>query len=70
MVELLRALCAGQDVVAGIVFSWARLLVKGSTVDELLVAKKGGEGRGSTLAIIARESGRVTLLAWLKTVQS
>jgi hypothetical protein len=33
----LRALCAGEDVVAGIVFSSARLVAKGSKVDELLV---------------------------------
>ena len=37
MFELLRALCAGEDVVAGIVFTRARLVAKGSTVDELLV---------------------------------
>ena len=34
---LLRALCAGEDVVVGIVFLWARLWPRGSTVDELLV---------------------------------
>ena len=37
MFVLLRALCAGEDVVAGIVFLWARLLAKGSAADELLV---------------------------------
>ena len=37
VIELLRALCAGEDVVAVIVFLWARLVAKGSTVDELLV---------------------------------
>jgi hypothetical protein len=31
--ELLRALCAGEDVVAGIVFLWARLVAKGSPVE-------------------------------------
>ena len=30
MFERLRALCAGEDVVAGIVFPWARLVAKGS----------------------------------------
>ncbi len=45
MFEVLRAHCAGEDVVAGIVFSWARLLVKGSTVDELLVGDPHGVGR-------------------------
>ncbi len=34
---LLGALCAGEDVVARIVFTRARLVAKGSTVDELLV---------------------------------
>ncbi len=34
---LLRALCAGEDVVARIVFLWARLVAQGSPVDELLV---------------------------------
>jgi hypothetical protein len=34
---LLRALHAGQDVVAGIVLSRARLVAKGSSVDQLLV---------------------------------
>jgi hypothetical protein len=37
VLALLRALCAGEDVIAGIVFLWARLATKGSTVDELLV---------------------------------
>ncbi len=30
LVERLRALCAGEDVVAGIVLPWARLVAKGS----------------------------------------
>ena len=34
---LLRARCAGEDVAAGIVILWARLVAKGSPVDELLV---------------------------------
>jgi hypothetical protein len=34
---LLCVLCAGEDVVAGIVFFWARLVAKGSPADELLV---------------------------------
>jgi hypothetical protein len=34
---LLRTLCAGEDVVARIVFLWARLAARGSPVDELLV---------------------------------
>ena len=33
MFALLRALYAGEDVVAGILFLWARLVAKGSTVD-------------------------------------
>jgi hypothetical protein len=33
----LRELCAGEDVIAGIALFWARLVAKGSTVDELLV---------------------------------
>ena len=41
---LLRALCAGEDVVARIVFARARLVAKGSTVDELLVGDPHGVG--------------------------
>jgi hypothetical protein len=37
VLALLRALCAGEDVVARIVFLWARLAAKGSPVDQLLV---------------------------------
>jgi hypothetical protein len=33
--EILRALCAGEDVIARIVFARARLVVEGSTVDDL-----------------------------------
>ncbi len=33
MFALLRALYASEDVVAGILFLWARLVAKGSTVD-------------------------------------
>ena len=36
------ALCAGEDVVAGIVFLWARLAAEGSTVDERLVGDPHG----------------------------
>ena len=42
---LLRALCAGEDVVARIVFARARLVAKGSTVDELLVGDPHRVGR-------------------------
>ncbi len=42
MFEILRALSACEDVVSGIVFTWA---VKGSTVDELLVGDPHGVGR-------------------------
>ncbi len=42
MFELLRALYAGEDVVARIVFTRARLVGKGSTVDELLVGDPHG----------------------------
>jgi hypothetical protein len=37
LVALLRVLCAGEDVVAGIVILWARLVAKGSPVGQLLV---------------------------------
>ncbi len=40
-----RALCACEDVVAGIVFLWARLVATGSTVDELLVGDPHSAGR-------------------------
>ena len=45
MFELLRALCAGEDVVAGIVFTRARLVAKGSTVDKLPLGDPHGVGR-------------------------
>jgi hypothetical protein len=37
VLALLRALCAGEDVVAGVVLLWARLVVKAGAVDQLLV---------------------------------
>ena len=37
VLELLRARGAGEDVIARIVVARARLVVEGSTVDELLV---------------------------------
>jgi hypothetical protein len=42
---LLRARCAGEDVAAGIVILWARLVAKGSPVDELLVGDPHRVGR-------------------------
>ncbi len=42
---LLRAHCAGEGVVAGIVFLWARLVAKGSMADELLVGDPHTVGR-------------------------
>ncbi len=48
--EILRALCAGDDVIARIVLARARPVVEGSTVNELLV----GDGDPHVV-------GRVTL---------
>jgi hypothetical protein len=42
MLALLRALCAGEDVIAGVVLPWARLVAEGSPVDELLVGDPMG----------------------------
>jgi hypothetical protein len=44
--EILRALCAGKDVIERIVFARARLVVESSTVDKLLVGDPHGVGRG------------------------
>ena len=45
VLALLHELCAGEHDVAGIVFLWARLAAKGSTVDEVLVGDPDGFGR-------------------------
>ena len=37
VLALLRALCAGEDVVAGVVLPWARLVAKVSAIDQRLV---------------------------------
>ncbi len=45
MFALLRALCADEDVVAGVVLLWARLVVKAGAVDEVLVGDPHRIGR-------------------------
>ena len=45
VLEVLRARCAGEDVIARIVLARARLVVEGSTVDELLLGDPHGVGR-------------------------
>ena len=42
MLALLRALCAGEDVIAGVVLLWARLVAERSSADELVVGNPIG----------------------------
>ncbi len=45
MLAFLRALCAGEDVVAGVVLPWARLVAEVSAIDQLLVGDPHRIGR-------------------------
>jgi hypothetical protein len=70
------ALCAGGDVVAGIVLFWAGWWLEGSTVDELVVGRRdvekpvlarrvvdGGDAREEAVCFLAVRGKRLALIA-------